>query len=230
VSSARSAAEDEFGPVPANWVSDAMLTAVRMAGGAPVAIPVGPAADEAASLVAAADALVLSGGDDVGLPGASFRADRVDAVRDETERQLVELARGYGLPILGVCRGMHVLAVMGGGTLEEVAGHATYASGPSRSHPVELVAASRLRRALDVGRFTANSFHHFAVVAVGDNRVVARAADGVVEAIEHPERWEIGVQWHPELPPGRVHSRLWRALVDQAAQHRIPRHLKHSKT
>jgi putative glutamine amidotransferase len=47
-----------------------------------------------------------------------------------------------------------------------------------------------------------NSFHHQAIKDVAPGlRVVARASDGVIEAVEVVEndRFFLGVQWHPEF-------------------------------
>jgi putative glutamine amidotransferase len=46
---------------------------------------------------------------------------------------------------------------------------------------------------------TVRSGHHQAVDVVGPGlRVAARAHDGIIEAVEHPTRWVLGVQFHPE--------------------------------
>jgi putative glutamine amidotransferase len=65
-----------------------------------------------------------------------------------------------------------------------------------------------------------NTFHHQAARDLPDAlHVVARAADGTVEALESPaKRFVLGVQWHPEdlaadLP---AHRRLFEALVRAA--------------
>ena len=50
-------------------------------------------------------------------------------------------------------------------------------------------------------RVMVNSLHHQAVDRVAPGlRVAARAADGVIEAIEDPaSRFTVGLQWHPEM-------------------------------
>ena len=55
-------------------------------------------------------------------------------------------------------------------------------------------------------------------------RRAAVADDGVVEAIEHPTAWAIGVQWHPEDDDGHGHDRvlLWTALRDAALSRGTP--------
>jgi len=68
-------------------------------------------------------------------------------------------------------------------------------------HPVDVVAESRVARALGTTRSAAcHSFHHQAIDTLGSDLVITgRSDDGIIEAIEHSTReWVVGVQWHPE--------------------------------
>lgn len=120
----------------------------------------------------APDAVVLSGGNDVG----GF------AQRDETERALLSYARELRKPVLGVCRGMQMMAVWAGGQLKPVAGHV------------------RTRHRLS-GQIAgeANSYHDFGLAGCPTGfRVLAASEDGEIEAMRHAELpWE-GWMWHPE--------------------------------
>ena len=133
-----------------------------------------------------------------------------DPLRDEFELELVERALDRGLPILGMCRGIQILNVALGGTLvQDVAVKPEWADHPSdrgwkawreveRSslagveemppHPRHLISVepgSRLHAALGVEEIEVDSFHHQALDRVApDLTVVARAPDGVVEAVE----------------------------------------------
>src|SRR5262249_4057696 len=98
--------------------------AVVAAGGGPGVVP--PAArtrEMAHAVIARIDALVVSGGADVdpGRYGAephrhttSWREDR-----DASETALLRAADDEGLPTLGVCRGMQLMAVAAGGALHQ---------------------------------------------------------------------------------------------------------------
>jgi putative glutamine amidotransferase len=117
------------------------------------------------------------------------------------------------VPLLAICRGAQVLNVAAGGTLVQdipsaVTSELTHAVSEPKNldcHDIEIVDGSRLSSVLGDTPNAAcscrvNSRHHQSVGRTGDGLVVsARAADGVVEAIEKPDAvFCIGVQWHPE--------------------------------
>ena len=85
---------------------------------------------------------------------------------------------------------------------------------------VRIDPASRLYAIVGAETIWTNTFHHQAVQRLGNGfRVAAAATDGVVEAIEIPERsFFIGVQWHPEgLQDHAEEARLFKAFVAAAA-------------
>lgn len=194
----------------------AYIDAIRRAGGIPLVAPPLEAAD-AAEVIAAAGALVLTGGEDIDpvLYGASpgSQLGRVTAARDHWEIALVHAAREQGVPTLGVCRGIQVLNVALGGTLiQDIASerpgalqHEQAGGRAERSHRVAFSAGSRaaaiMGPAADV-----NSMHHQAVLdAAPGLAVTGHAPDGIIESVEWsgPEWWALGVQWHPEELDGR---------------------------
>lgn len=164
------------------------------------------------------DGFVIGGGADVGGP------DPRDIARDRLELDVLAHASHRGRPVLGICRGAQLMNVHGGGTLlRDLA--PLYPEGPSRYsalacktvalEPDSCLAEVTERRMLEI-----NSLHRQAVDIPGaDLRIVAREANGVVQAIEHRRRpmW-IGVQWHPEYLQYRApHQELFRALAEAAA-------------
>ncbi len=213
--------ENQF-PLPAEYVE-----AVRRAGGIPLLIPPGEAQLE--PILARLDGLILTGGGDLDpshYAGANHESIyMVDRERDATElalaRRLVEL----GLPSLCICRGAQVLNVALGGTLiehlpdevgEELA-HRLPERRPTR-HPILLEPDSRLARILGSQEIEAVSWHHQAVRRPAPGlRVVARAPDGAIEALEMPSHpWLLAVQWHPEMTAATdpIQQRLFQALVE----------------
>jgi putative glutamine amidotransferase len=195
---------------------------VERAGGVPVLLPPG-SPDAASAVVARLDGLVVSGGADVdparygAQPHARTTAWRAD--RDDWELALLDAAPA-GLPVLGICRGMQVMAVHAGGTLEQhvpdVVGSAAHSPGGATFGDVEVdvLAGTRLAAAIgDHGRVRCH--HHQAVRDHPGFVPAARAGDGTLEAMEDAEhRFRLAVQWHPETVDD---AGLFRALVDAAS-------------
>jgi putative glutamine amidotransferase len=163
---------------------------------------------------------MLTGGDDVAPPiyGEQPHETITDAEpgRDEFEIGLVKAARERGVPIFAICRGVQVLNVACGGTLvqdipSQVKGALAHDlpvppnQSYSLAHEIWLEKDSLLsllmrERLSDTDACDVNSRHHQAVKDLAPGfRVSATAPDGVIEAIENPERgFCLGVQWHPE--------------------------------
>lgn len=201
---------------------------VVAAGGLPVLLPAAaadlPDADLAAAAAAAArrlDALVITGGADVDPTRYGAVAEpltdppRID--RDAWELALIAAADAAALPLLGVCRGMQLMAVAGGGTLHQhlpelLQGSTLHSPGGDEYGTVEIGVRPGSMVAGAVGATVVAACHHHQSVASHPGfDPVAASADGVLEAIERPgERFCVAVQWHPEI--GRD-ARLFRALV-----------------
>lgn len=116
--------------------------------------------------------IVLSGGNNIG----EFPE------RDETERFLLDRASEKSLPVLGICRGMQMMAVWAGGSLKQVTGHV------------------RSRHKL-TGEITdeVNSYHDYSPAECPPSfEVMARSEDGEIEAIRHSSLPWQGWMWHPE--------------------------------
>src|SRR4051812_9190998 len=167
------------------------------------------------------DGICLSGGPDLDPDnyGAAGRHPELGPTAPELDAYELALARGAlerGLPILAVCRGAQALNVVCGGTLHQhVPGHRQTNSACEPSHAVRVAANSRLARILRTRALEVNSFHHQAVDRLGAGlRVVARAPDGTVEAIEGAG-FVMGVQWHAETLSEQLP--LFEALVAAAS-------------
>ncbi len=152
----------------------------------------------------ACDGLILGGGGDVHpkyFGEAINGSAEIDISRDEAEFKLVEAFLLAGKPILGICRGLQVLNVCFGGSicqhLDSASGH-TAREGGYIFHSVAADQGSILT-ALHGSSFFVNSSHHQGILRLGDGlRITAKAADGVIEAVEHINYPIFGVQWHPE--------------------------------
>jgi len=210
----------------------AYVDSVRKAGGLPVLLA--PGEQRLAQTLALVDGLIFAGGGDIApqyYDGQTHEAiSRVDDERDAFELALAKAALGTDLPMLGICRGSQLLTVASGGRLivhipDAYDGHINHLSdsGESTTHAVQIAGESRLQAILKSRDVQVVSKHHQGLAdPPQDWQEAARAADGVVEALEHRRHpWCFAVLWHPELAPeDEVQQRLFRALVRQAAEHR----------
>lgn len=135
--------------------------------------------------------VVLSGGNNVDprLYGSQADVSQVYPERDTTEYALIESAISQGVPLFGICRGLHTLNVFFGGTLTpQVSGHVA----------VEHAMVSELTL---LNGMQCNSYHNQAVrrnQVAPSLDVLAQSPDDVVEAVVHREHQIAAVQWHPE--------------------------------
>jgi putative glutamine amidotransferase len=213
-------------------------TAIAAAGGVPVLLPAAgePARWPGAARAVAArlDGLVVSGGAD--LDPESYgerphpRTTQWRPDRDGWEFALLDAAEAARLPVLGVCRGMQVMAVHAGGRLEQHVpdrvGHDEHSPGGDGFGQITVAAVpgSRLAQLTggsgipggDGGRLQVDCHHHQSVISHPGFVPAAHAADGTLEAVEAPgDRFCVAVQWHPEVASG---GGLFTGLVAAAGQ------------
>jgi putative glutamine amidotransferase len=216
---------------PASWgvwhdlettlIPHGYVEAVTLAGGRAVLLPPD---DADAGVLRVLDGLVLAGGADLGpelydAPPEPLTDSRPR--RDSAEMLLTRAALDADLPILGVCRGMQLLAVAAGGRLHQhlpdVLGHEKHRPAPGvyGSQQARFAGGSRIA-ALVGGDVEIDCYHHQGVADAGTLTVTGRTEDGLAEAVEDPaRRFVLGVQWHPEVSRD---TRLFGALVEAAGQ------------
>lgn len=184
-------------------------SAIERAGGAAlIAPPTAYLADDPGLLLDRIDGLLLTGGRDVDAVSygadAHLENDVGDLVRDRAETALARAALERSVPVLGVCRGMQVLNLVAGGTLDQ------HLADPDRihraepgafvTHAVEVEPGSKLREIVGSDETEIRSHHHQGLAEIGAGlRVSARSRDGVVEAFEGCDGgYCLAVLWHPE--------------------------------
>ncbi|MBA3865204.1 MAG: gamma-glutamyl-gamma-aminobutyrate hydrolase family protein [Solirubrobacterales bacterium] len=197
----------EVALAPRNYVD-----AVQRAGGLAIVLPPDAAAVEDPDLLLdRVDALLLAGGADI--DPASYGAEPHAETkgtwpeRDRFELALVRRALERDMPLLGICRGMQLLNVAFGGTLDqhlpetvESELHRSIA-GTFGSHRVRLAPGTLACGAAQSEGLMVWSHHHQGVERLGEGLVVSgwSVEDDLVEAIELPDRrYALGVVWHPE--------------------------------
>jgi putative glutamine amidotransferase len=208
-----------------HWTLEAALVpydyvrAVERAGGRAVLVPPDP--DGIDEILDALDGLIFSGGNDLTPESYGAEADPTTSgtnpARDRGELALLAAALERDLPVLAICRGVEVLNVVRGGDLvqhlPDVVGHEGHrvVSGEFSDHPVRVDPSSRIERVSGVVK----SHHHQGLGRIGEGlREVAWAEDGIVEALEDPDKaFVVGVLWHPEAGEDQ---RLFEQLVEAA--------------
>ncbi len=213
----------------------AYTDAVLRCGGLPVVLPVpglGEDADEIAREYAKRfTGFLFTGGDDprteaYGQP-THPSAKTVAPERQRFEEALLRaLDADAAMPVLGVCLGMQMMSLHAGGMLnqhlpDDTPTHADHTK--DNAHPVFPAPVaeghSKPTIRLPAEGVPVASWHHQAVLDPGRLKVLARAHDGVIEAVTDPRRWfYLGVQWHPERTADpRGGDDVIRALVNAAA-------------
>jgi putative glutamine amidotransferase len=213
---------------PAVLVPVSYSNAIQAAGGIPVLLPPDPvSADSPDELLDRIDALIVGGGADIdaAIHGAEPHAETkgTNPARDEFELALASRALEREMPLLGVCRGMQILNVATGGTIDqhlpERVGHERHRPIPGTwtEHEVRLAPGSLAAQAAGSERLSIKSHHHQGIGEIGEGLEATGWAtdDEVIEAIESPGGgFTLGVLWHPEEDPG---DRVIPALIERVA-------------
>ncbi len=197
--------------------------AVARAGGVPLMLPpITSLVQDVPALLQRVDAVVLHGGGDVDPRryGQEASAEQLYGIvheHDEVELAVVQAALAADTPMLAICRGMQVLNVAMGGTLQQHIGTEAHWFA---HHEVALEPGCRLAAAVGGPTVTAgHCVHHQALDHVADGlQVVGRSADGLVHAAEvEAARWVVATQWHPEdsADTDSQQQALFTALVGQ---------------
>ncbi|MGB7860319.1 MAG: gamma-glutamyl-gamma-aminobutyrate hydrolase family protein [Acidimicrobiia bacterium] len=203
-----------LGPEMLQTISAYYTNALIGTGMTPMVIPNAQDPAEAGRIVDHIQGLVLSGGDDV--DPSSYKARPAgskvfDKTVDDFEIALVQAARAQGKPVLAICRGLQILNVALGGTInQEVLSEGTVhdvindqtdpAELNERRHVVHLAEDSLLVGLYGASEAKVNTLHHQSIEDLAsDMTVEARSEDGLIEAARCDGRWwALGVQWHPE--------------------------------
>jgi putative glutamine amidotransferase len=212
---------------PATLLPLSYSRAIHGAGGMMALLPPDRrASEDPRELLERLDALVLGGGADIDpeSQGVEAHPETIGSNpdRDRFEIALVLGALERGMPLLGVCRGMQVLNLACGGTLDqhipERLGHDIHRPVPGSwaEHEVRIEPGSLAATAAGAERLKVKSHHHQGVERIAENLTATAWAtdDESVEAIESADgNFVLGVLWHPEEDPGDA---LFPALVSRA--------------
>ncbi len=191
------------------------IDAVIEAGGIPLIIPFSEDKDVIKAQVEKIDALLLTGGEDVSPyhygQEPHPKLGEVFSKRDTFDYELLKEAKKRRIPILGICRGLQIINTFEGGDLYQdlslidgdVLKHWQNAHMSEQTLKIKIEGDSILSKIYPEEIMT-NTFHHQAIKNIAKGyKVIARASDGIIKAIEKEDYpFLVGVQWHPEMLNG----------------------------
>ena len=123
--------------------------------------------------------IVLSGGENFG----------DNATRDEFEFGLLEIAENKSIPVIGICRGMQIMCIYGGGTIKNIDGHVGVSHKINQIHTDQMVPV--------------NSFHNNGIDFLPEIfKVNCKAEDDSIESFYHITLPWLCIKWHPERENG----------------------------
>ncbi len=213
-----------------HYLYDPYIAAIHQAGGMPIIIPVGLEGRYINRVFDLIDGLCITGGGDID-PNLyndllTTKLYKVEPKKDRTELDIFNLSFNRNIPILGICRGAQLMNVALDGTLYQdivsqvrmALNHNPDMTHAVPAHTVEIEPDTKLHRIIGEDVIKVNSWHHQGIKLHGKGLISsAKAPDGLVEAIEHPnKKWCIGVQWHPEMTfeDDKHQAKLFKAFVD----------------
>ncbi|MBF4693407.1 gamma-glutamyl-gamma-aminobutyrate hydrolase family protein [Fusibacter ferrireducens] len=206
-----------IGAIKQEWqlLADDYVYSIEAAGGTPVILPVLKDLDQLSDLIKHLDGIIFTGGKDID-PNyyGQYPTKALGLLIPERDRFEIELAKivlsESNIPVLGICRGCQLLTVATGGTLFQdmqyqkstLFNHAcTNSPKHYPIHNAQVDTHSLIYDIFNTDQIRVNSFHHQAIDQLGKGfKVTMSADDNTVEAIEMPpERYVVGIQWHPEM-------------------------------
>lgn len=215
----------EFYSTPSQYVD-----AVRRAGGIPFLIP--PGGDDWDDVLRLVDGVIITGGTDIDPAEYNGNPDHPNLHPFDKERDAADISFAKHLineketPLLCICRGIQTLNVAAGGTLNEhlldIVDEDIHRSpeGIWAMQDVHIEDDSLIAKVMGTTQIHTTSGHHQSLKDIGEGlRVVGKAPDGIIEAVEMPDHpWLIAVQWHPEVTAMKdaTQQALFDELVEQA--------------
>ena len=147
-------------------------------------------------------ALILTGGND--LVKSPLRPNDVSATRNEIETALLRTAIKKKLPVLGTCRGLHLINQFFGGDLTEDINPDKSSKNMHVGRTHEVCLRGIFQELAQAETVETNSFHNQGIFVNQLSKelkpMAISVADNIIEGAFHPNLPVMGIQWHPERP------------------------------
>ena len=157
------------------------------------------------------DGIIIPGGGDLDpsrYGQANTGSSNIDNALDDRQIDAVKRSAEAGKPVLGICKGIQLVNVAFGGTLNQnIGGHMGV------WHSAHVVAGGWLSGVYS-GSVSVLSYHHQSIRDLAPGfQVDMRAGDGTVEAISNSAKRVYGVQFHPEQMNNDAGNRCMKQFV-----------------
>ena len=151
--------------------------------------------NEVVDIVKKIDGMMFIGGEDIkeGYYNSDLNVREISK-RDELEIELYRECKDKKIPILGICRGLQLINVAEGGTLENISDsniikHTIDEDGFINYHDIYIEKDSKLKKIMKIDNYSVCSMHHQKIAKLGENlKISAKSEDGVIEAIESKDK------------------------------------------
>ncbi|MFW5851846.1 MAG: gamma-glutamyl-gamma-aminobutyrate hydrolase family protein [Bacteroidota bacterium] len=200
---------------PIQWVSEMYLDILARAGVQPIIVPISQySVEHVHDYLSEYDGLLMVEGGDVNpeLYGeqsfSKYDIEEFDEVKDSIEFTCCKHALEHNKPILGICRGLHILNVIFGGTLmydvhknnNGAVLHINYNNYDEHRHLIRIEKETLLHNWYTSDTIYVTSYHHQGIRTLASGlQPMAYSEDGLVEAVVYPEHsFVVGLQFHPE--------------------------------
>ncbi len=134
--------------------------------------------------------IIFTGGNDLSV----ISYTEINKLRDDFEKKLITFCVNNNIRILGVCRGMQIMAHYFGASFKKVDNHV------ANEHIIKVDLDSCLHDMLGNEYVKVNSYHNYCIDNINhpDFDIVARSNDGAIESIASKSKQSLGIMWHPE--------------------------------
>ncbi len=138
------------------------------------------------------------------------------------DKYICKYANDYKIPLLGVCLGMQIMCNYNNDN-KNILNENPIHSSPNKDkvHEIKINESSNLFDIIKKDMIIVNSNHNYHVASSGDYKAVAFSLDGLIEAVEKDDYFNIGVQWHPEKKyKEKASFSLFKAFIDAAKKYK----------
>ncbi len=197
------------------WMLPGYMDGILKGGGVPIIMPFTKDEETIDQAYSLCDGIVFTGGQDIDPrcyhQKQTEKCGIINADKDFLERTLFAKAYDDNKCILGICRGLHLINVLLGGSLhqdlktyyrsDKEIEHIMSPPYNREAHTVNLIKDTPLRRLLNQAVIPVNSYHHQGIDKLAKGlEVMAVSEDGLIESVFDPRKKFVwGFQWHPEF-------------------------------